>query len=543
MVAGPPAAPATEPGGVLRASAQISAITAAARIAGFARWIVLGLTVGTTYLGNTYQTANWVPNVVFELVAGGILSAVFVPTFVAELEHGRDRGLEVASSLANAFLLLSIPVVLAGIFFARPIMAALTIGVADAGIRAREIELGAWFLRFFVPQIPLYVIAMVLTGVLHAHRRFVVPAAAPLFSSLIVIGTYLAFDALGPRADLDTASGVQLWVLAGGTTGGVFVLAFSQLPSVLRLGVRWRPVLRLGDPAVRRAIKAGGWGIGFFAVTELGLLVTLILANRVEGGVVGWQVAYAFFELPNALIGLPVAIALFPNLAQRFVRRDGEGFARLLSTGFRTTVFLAAPAAAGLFVLAPVLSEALLARAGPTGAGAELVGATLRWLALGIPAWVLVATLTRTFYARHETAPPVGLNAAGVAVYAAAAIPITLLVAPAGPDALRILGGTFSAGQWTAIAVGTAWLASRVPGWRIAADVGVFAVSLGRAAIMGAVVWFVVRALSDASPAAATLAGVVVGALVYIGLSLRSAELRATAALVRGMRGKRETTA
>lgn len=519
---------------VLRASAQISLVTAAARAAGFARWIVLGLTVGATYLGNTYQTANWVPNVVFELVAGGVLSAVFVPTFVAELDRGRDRGLEVASSLTNAFLLLSVPVVVAGVVLAEPIMRLLTVGVADPAVRAREVELGAWFLRVFVPQVPLYVLAMVFTGVLHAHRRFLVPALAPLFSSLVVIGSYLAFASLGAGADLDTVTDLQRWVLAGGTTAGVVVLAFSQLPGVLRTGVRWRPVLRLRDPAVRQALRAGVWGIGYFAATQAGLLVTLLLANRVEGGVVAWQVAYAFFELPNALVGLPVAVALFPTLAQRFVRRDEAGFARLLSTGFRTTVFVAAPAAAGLFVLAPALSEALLSRAGPTGAGAELVGATLRGLALGIPAWVLVATLARAFYARQNTRPPVALTGAGVALYAALAIPLTVALAPGGDRALRLLGLAFSAGQWAAVVVGTAVLAVRVRAWRVGADLGVFAAALARSAVMGAAVWLVAERLVDTSPVAATLAGVAAGAVVYVALTLPSAELRRTVAVVRG---------
>lgn len=502
-------------------------------MAGFARWIVLGLTVGTTYLGNTYQTANWVPNIVFELAAGGMLSAVFVPTFVAELEHGRERGLEVASSLANVFLLLSIPIVGAGLLLAEPIMRALTIGVEDGAIRAEQIELGAWFLRFFVPQVPLYVIAMVLTGVLHAHKRFVVPAAAPLFSSLVVIGTYLAFAALGRDADIDTASRTQLLLLGGGTTAGVFVLAFSQLPQVLRLGVRWRPVLRLRDPVVRRALRGGMYGIAFFAVTEVGLLTTLVLANRVEGGVVAYQVAYAFFELPNALIGLPIAHALFPSLSQRFVRRDEEGYAGILSQSMRVTVFLAAPAAAGLFVLAPTLADALLARPGAPAAGPALVGGALRALALGVPAWVLVQTLARSFYARQRTRAPVVLNGSAMGIYAALALPLSFLFAPQGVQALQTIGFTYSVGLWVGIVVGILMLARRVPRWDLRGDARAFVASLLRAAAMAAAVWGVVRLLADAGSAVATIGGLVAGVVTYLVLSLGSHDLRPVLRLLR----------
>src|SRR5688572_4862185 len=183
--------------GFLRTSARVSIVTGAARITGFARYIVLGLAVGTTYLGNTYETANWVPNIVFELVAGGMLSAIFVPTFVRELEHGRERGDEIASALANTFLLLSVPVVIVGAFAARPIMLLMTAAVDDPVIRAAQVETGSWFLYVFLPQIPVYVFAMVSTGILHAHRRFFAPAAAPLWSSLVVIAAYLTFGALG----------------------------------------------------------------------------------------------------------------------------------------------------------------------------------------------------------------------------------------------------------------------------------------------------------------------------------------------------------
>src|SRR5436309_2206008 len=170
MEPGSPDSPQTMPEpSFLGTSARVSVVTGFARVAGFARWIVLGVAVGTTYLGNTYQTANWVPNIVFDLAAGGVLSAVFVPTFVRELAHGRERGLEVASALANTFLLASVPLVLGALAFAHPIMRALTAGVADPVVRAHEVARGAWFLYFFAPQIPLYVLAMVMTGVLHAH--------------------------------------------------------------------------------------------------------------------------------------------------------------------------------------------------------------------------------------------------------------------------------------------------------------------------------------------------------------------------------------
>lgn len=518
----------------LRASAQVSVINGLARLAGFARWIALGLALGTTFLGNTYQTANWIPNIVFDLVAGGVLSAVFVPTFIRELEHGRERGVEVASSLANTFLLLTVPVVVVGALAARPIMRAMTIGVADQIVRAQQVETGAWFLYIFLPQIPLYVLAMVFTGVLHAHRRFALPAAAPLFSSLVVIGSYLTFGALGAGADLKGVTRTQLWVLGGGTTAGVFVLAVSQLPSVLKVGVRWRPVLGWGDPAVRRAIRAGMYGVAFFAVTTVGLVVTLLLANRVEGGVVAFRVAFAFFELPKALIGLPIAVALLPALSERFARGDGPGYARLVSSGWRTSVFAAAPAAAGLFVLAPALSEAILGRA-PTAAAPHLVGVTLRALALGIPAFVLVEPLARSFYARHETRSPVVANAAAVGLFAAFVVPFTLIGSPQGARGLEVIGIGTTVGQWLGVVVGAAILARRVRDWDVGADLRAGAANVLRAGVMAVIVWIVADRLGD-RPEFVSIVGVGLGVAIYAALSLRSSDMKRTVGLLREAR-------
>jgi len=518
----------------LRASGQVSIITALARIAGFARWIALGIAVGTTYLGNTYQTANWVPNIVFDLAAGGVLSAVFVPTFVRELGHGSGRAMEVASGLANTFLVASVPLVVGAVVFARPIMRALTAGVSDPAVRAQEIVRGAWFLYFFAPQIPLYVLAMVMTGVLHAHRRFAVPAAAPLLSSLVVIGSYLAFGALGAGADLGTASRTQLLLLAGGTTLGVLVLAFSQLPSVLRLGFRWRPVLGWTDAAVRSAIKAGTYGVAFFAVTTAGLLVTLEVANRVKGGVVAYRVAYAFFELPKAVVGLPIAIAMLPALAERFNAGDDAGFARLVSRGWRAAVFAAAPASVGLFVLAPAISAAMLGRAA-TGAAPELVAAALRSLAIGIPAFVLVEPVARSFYARRDTRSPVVWSFVGFVVFAAVLVPVTIVARLGGTAALGWIGGANAVGQWAAIAVGIAMLAAIVPAWAVRHDLEAAAGSLVRAGVMGAGVALVAHVLAG-RPVLASFAGVACGALVYGVLTAKSGELRRTIGLLREAR-------
>jgi putative peptidoglycan lipid II flippase len=511
--------------GLLQTSAKVSVVNAFARMAGFARLIVLGLAIGTTYLGNTYESANWIPNIVFDLVAGGVLSAVFVPTFVSELRIGRERAMDVASSLANIFLLLCIPIVVIGAIAAQPIMHLLTIAVSDPAVRAQQIRLGTFFLYFFLPQVPLYVLAMVFTGVLHAHRRFLAPAIAPLCSSLIVIGAYLWFGALGAGNDLGKVTSLQKFILAGGTTAGVLVLAFSQLPSVIASGVRWRPRLNWHDPSVRRAMRAGLAGVAYFALTEIGLLTTLILANRVRGGVIAYRVAFAFFDLPHALIGLPIAAVLLPSLSERFGRKDEAGYAKLWSQGWHAALLLAAPAGAGLVVLAPALSKAILSHA-PSTAAPALVAAALRTLAIGVPGYLLIEPLIRAFFARHDTKVPVLMNAVSIGVCVAFVVTLTAILRPHGVHALEIIGAAIALGHLCGAFIGAKVLGVRVSEWNDARDARFAFWCIVRAVVMSLVVFALLQKIHG--PTTQTIVGIVAGVLVYAALSAPSAQLRET---------------
>jgi len=531
--------PAADPS-VVRASAQISALTFVARLAGFARWVMLGYAVGTTYLGNVYQTANLIPNVVFELVAGGMLSSVLVPTFVREQQGGRERISEIASTLSNVLLLVSVPLVVLGIVFARPLMSALLVGVQDPAVKAEQIELGAWFLRFFLPQVPLYLLGIVMQGLLHAHRRFVLPALGPLLSSLTVIATYITFRRMEQGVTLETVSQAQLWVLAGGTTLGVFVLTFCQLPSVLRLGIRWRPTIRWDDEVIRKALRAGGWGAGFLGVTQLMLVVAVMLANRVEGGVVAFQIANAFFELPNAVIGLPVAIALFPALSEAFAAREESRFAQLLSHGWRLVLFGAIPASIGLYLLAPSACEVLLGWA--PDVRPELVVATLQGLAIGVPPWLVIGTVVRALYARGATARPFALNAVAFAVLIGAGVGGTLVTDATGTSALRLLGSAIGAGWWFASIAGVLLLARLCREWRLTDALRSLALNVVRGAVMGAAVWFVLRALTDASSVVRLMLGGATGAAVVAVSALLAPDLRGSLAFLGGRMQTRQRT-
>ena len=416
MQAAQPAGPPTVP--LSRGAITITIATAVSRITGFVRVIVVAGALGTTFLANTYQTANTAPNLVFELAAAGVLTSVFVPTFVEFLIRGqREKGWEAANALASVGLVALIGISLLVALLAAPIVRLLTLGVDDPSLRAQEIALGARFLRLFAPQIVFYGLGMIMTAALHAHRRFAVPAIAPIFNNLVVIAVYLAYAVMrGDRPP--TVSGItagEVLVLGLGTTMGVVAMTLCLAPSLARIGwrirFRWNP----GHPAVRRGARLGSWALGYAGGYQLGLIVVLALANQIEGGVAAYQWAFTFFYLPHALFGVPIFSVLFTTMSEKAAADDLKGLGERLRDGLRILLFILMPVAVALFVLAIPISVVALDH-GVMGRGdAAAVGRVLAVLALGLPSYSAFLVLTRAFYAVGETRVPALVNALAVA--------------------------------------------------------------------------------------------------------------------------------
>jgi putative peptidoglycan lipid II flippase len=412
----------------------ITFATAASRVTGFVRVVAVASALGTTYLANTYQTANTAPNVVFELVAAGVLTSIFVPTFVDYVVKGKeDEGWDAANALASVALVgliaLSIVVALA----APLIMRALTLGIAADGLRDRQIALGATFLRLFAPQIAFYGIGMIMTGALHAYRRFTMPAIAPIFNNVVVIVVYLTYAAM--RSDRPpTVRGItsaETFVLGAGTTLGVIAMTLCLVPNLTRVGWRYRWNFNPSHPAVRRGAKLGAWALGYAGGYQAGLIVVLMLANRIKGGVAAYQWAYTFFYLPHALFAIPLFHVLFTAMSEHVARGETEGLIARLRDGLRMLAFMLLPTAAIIAAIAHPLTRATLDYGVMSGTGATLVARVLIGFVAGLPTYSMFLVFTRAFYAVGDTRTPTLVNAATVAI---ASIIGTLLFVRLDPE-------------------------------------------------------------------------------------------------------------
>jgi len=407
----------------------VTAGNVAARVTGLLRVVAVGGALGTTYLGNTYQTANLVSNLLFELLAAGVLSSVLVPPFVALLDADRREEAEhLAGAVLGVALAVLAAVTVAGLLVRPWIMRALTVAVADDAVRDAEVELGGFLLLAFVPQVLFYAVSSVATAVLHGSRRFAAAAFAPVANNVMVIATMVAFRALtGGDGGLALALSHRL-VLALGTTAGVVAMAAVPLVALRRAGIRLRPRWDPTHPALRSLGRAGAWGIVYLTMSQLLVAVTLVLANRVEGGVVAYHIAFTTFLLPFALLAHPVLTTAYPGLAADAHARRWSGFADALGRAARSIAFLVLPAAALLAALAgPGLR--LIELGALDDAGSRLVAGALAAYALGLAGYAGLHLLTRASYAAGDTRTPALVNV-GVALGGSALMAVLSAIAP-----------------------------------------------------------------------------------------------------------------
>jgi putative peptidoglycan lipid II flippase len=509
--------------GLAGAAVAIGAVTVLARLLGFGRVVVFSHTVGTTTcLGSAYFTANTVPNLLFEVAAGGALAGLVVPVLAGPADRGDAATAgRTASALLGWTLVVLTPVAVLAAVLAGPLVR-LFVDVGSSSCAGTAVAaVAARMLVVFAPQVVLYGIGIVLSGVLQAHRRFLGPALAPLLSSAVVIAAYLVYDAqtTGRSTDLEALSSARELTLSVGTTLGVVALSLSLLIPLRRTGLRLRPTLRFPPgvaPRVRRLALAGAAGL---AAQQVSVAVVLRLANTAEprGGIVLYNLAWALFLLPWAVLAVPIATSAFPTLSARAA--DGEG-ARYAWTAAVTTraVVLVTAAAAAVLAAAAVPAARMLVLGTPGDPDPAELARGLVAFAPGLVGYGLVAHLGRALYAGGQGR---AAGAATVAGWLTVAVADVLLVAALPAD-------------WTVAALG----AGNTVGMTLAGALMLGALRRGTA---GAGVAGVPRALAAAAPAA--VAALVAGRLVAgqlppagpLGSALTGAVVAAAAVVVFGV--------
>ncbi|MBW8825584.1 MAG: murein biosynthesis integral membrane protein MurJ [Acidobacteria bacterium] len=396
---------------LLRSSGVVALGTALSRGTGFLKLAALAYALGFGALTDTYTLANTTPNIVYELLLGGVLSAMLVPVFV---HHHEDRDDESTSAVITITTVALIAITVVGIV-AAPILVRLYTVTANGAVAAEQRAVATSLLRLFMPQMAFYGLTAVGTALLNSRRRFAAPAYAPVLNNLVVTAMLFALPHVAGHTP--TLHGVHhdrglLLLLGLGTTAGIAAMTIALLPPMLRSGYRFRPNFDWRNPAVREVSRMSGWTLGYVLNNQAALLIVLLLANREVGGVATYTGAQIFFLLPHALVAVSIMTTFQPELARAARADDRARFTERFSSGVRLMALVIIPASVGYVVLAKPIVVALLRRGALTRASADLTADNLALLAVGLCGYSLYLFTLRGFYALKDTRTPFFINVA-----------------------------------------------------------------------------------------------------------------------------------
>lgn len=379
---------------------QVGTFTLASRLLGFLRWVVQAATVGSGAMAGAYSSANQIPNVFYEVVVGGALAGTVVPLLAGAIAHGqREKVRETASGLLGITLAVLVPLAVLMALFAEPLAQLLV--TSDTRMGADKVAITYWggshqlvvaFLRMFALQIPLYGLGVVLTGVLQAYNRFTWPALAPIFSSLVVMLTYGIYGAL-----IDAGHYAQAVLTLGwGTTAGVAALSLPLLWPVHRLGLGLRARLRLPAGTFTQLRSLAGAGIAALIAQQISVLTVVAVARRYgsAGTIAIYQYTQAIYVLPYAVLAVPLATVVYPQLAARLAAKHVSRETKDLIANSTALVTLAACVGAGALMLGAPLAQQVFGLI----TAVDYMGAALVAFAPGLVGYALIYQLTRVLY-------------------------------------------------------------------------------------------------------------------------------------------------
>jgi putative peptidoglycan lipid II flippase len=400
----------------LRTSAAYVAVgTGVSRLTGLLRFVALAWALGQTFLADSYNLANTTPNMLYDVVLGGVLSATFIPVFVDRLANKEEsEAFESISAVVTVSVVVLLVTTVAALLAAPYLIDALTVLDTHApAVHVQRVvlerEVATTFLRWFVIQIAAYGLFALGAALLNTRRRFVAVAWAPIVNNLVCIGILVWFGLwAGHGASLASVElhKSQLVLLGLGTSLGVVLQGVALLPSLRRanLGLlrwHWNP----RDEALRTVARLGAWTFGFVLANQVALFVVTVLAGSVVGSdpVSSYTYAYAFFQLPYGVIAVTVMSVVTPDLAEKWSTGQQSAFLRRMTGGLRAILALIIPSAVGMLLLAKPAVALLLGNGHSTPSETATTGAALAMFALGLPGFCAYLYLVRVLQSMQRT--------------------------------------------------------------------------------------------------------------------------------------------
>lgn len=448
-----PSGGAERTGSLVRSSGMIAIASLVSRITGFVRNLALVAVLGFAVVNDSYTISNTLPNIVYELLLGGVLTSVMIPVLVraqAEDADGGERFTRLLFTVVGAALLVATLIAMA----AAPLLTRLYLGSGDTGqVNPALATAFAWLL---LPQIFFYGIGALLGAVLNSRQVFGPFAWAPVLNNVVMLGVLVVYVLVPGEISVDPVrmGDPKLLVLGIGTTLGIVVQALVLIPFMRSIGFRYRPVWGW-DPRLSLAGGMALWIVAYVLVGQAGYIVTTrVAASASEGSVATYMNAWLLLQVPYGVLGVSLLTALMPRMSRAAAKGDVDQVVTDLSLGARLSTVGLVPIAAVMTAFGPALGTALFSVGAGSGAGAERLGQAVAWSAFGLLPYAVTMLQMRVFYAMTDSRTPTLIQVGMVGVKIPLLLACPLLLPPeqvvlglAAANGLSFVGGAVL-GQW-----------------------------------------------------------------------------------------------
>ena len=393
---------------LFRASGIMALGTIISRITGFIRGILIVAVLGTTLLADTYNVANTMPNILYNLLVGGALTAIFIPQLVRSFEHD-DGGDDFASRLITTISLILLVLVTLGMVFAPALVRLYAPEFFTTGFEAEQ-EIAIAFTRYCLPQIFFLGLFTMLGQVANARGSFGPLMWAPIANNLVGIALFGGFLAFSPNVDISSITSTQVQILGWGTTFSVVVQALVLVPVVKRLGITIKP--KFGLHGLGKSFNLAGWTLVYVLISQLGYLVTVNVATSaavrsaqegIKTGVGYTPYTYAYFVmlLPYSIVTISIITAILPHISKLALDGKRDEVKAQLVRAIRLVGVITVPSAVAFLLFGPLITQSIFI--GIPTEDSRYIGYVLSALSFGLVAFSINLILIRGFNAFEDT--------------------------------------------------------------------------------------------------------------------------------------------
>ena len=393
---------------LFRASSVMAVGTIISRITGFIGGVIMIATLGTALLADAFNVANTMPNILYNLLVGGALTAIFVPQLVRAFDDA-DGGHLFASRLVTTISGILLALVAIGVIFAPQLVYLYAPSFSTPGFET-EREIAIAFTRYCLPQIFFLGLFTMLGQVANARGSFAPLMWAPIANNLVVIVVFSSFLLKWPSVTVDSITDTQIQILGWGTTAGIIIQALILIPVVKRSGIHLRP--KWGVSGLGKSFSLAGWTLVYVLISQIGYLITVNVAttaavNSAKAGIttgVGFtpfKNAYLIMLLPYSIVTISIVTALLPHISKLAINKKIDDVKEQLLRAIKTVGVLTIPSSVAFLLFGPLITEVLFFSIDKNDS--IYIGYVLSALSLGLVAFSINLVLIRGFNAFEDT--------------------------------------------------------------------------------------------------------------------------------------------